>query len=58
MENNEFKTSEEVRENIQKRIISLERRNYNTREFSPVEINQKIKKIIEEEVNKQWLSNL
>lgn len=53
MENNEIVVSEEARENIKKRVVSLERKNYNTKEFTVLEMTQKIKKIIEEEVNKQ-----
>ena len=57
MENKEIVVSEEARENIKKRVVSLERKNYNTKEFTPSEMTQKIRKIIEEEVNRKWLSN-
>ena len=52
MENKEIVVSEEARENIKKRVVSLERKNYNTKEFTPSEMTQKIRKIIEEEVNR------
>lgn len=52
METKDLAVSEEARENIKKRILSLERRNYNTKEFTVSEMTQKLKKIIEDEVNK------
>ena len=52
METKDLTVSEETRENIKKRILFLERRNYNTKEFSVSDMTQKIKKIIEDEVNK------
>lgn len=52
MENKDLTVSEEARENIKKRILSLERRNYNTKEFTVSEMTQKLRRIIEDEVNK------
>lgn len=44
----------EKRINIRKKVIFLEKYNYNQKEFTPPEMVSKIKKFIEEEVNK-WL---
>lgn len=42
----------EKRKAIQKRVLNLERYNYNQKEFTQQEMVAKIKKIIEEETNK------
>lgn len=42
----------EKRKNIRKKVIFLEKYNYNQKEFSREEMLSKIKKFIEEEVNK------
>ena len=48
----ERKISEAARETIKNRVVILEKRNYNTKELAPSEMVARIKKIIEEEVNK------
>lgn len=42
--------SDTTRKQIQSRVIKLERYNYNQKEFCPIEMVSKIKKIIEQEV--------
>ena len=42
--------SDTTRKQIQSRVIKLERYNYNQKEFGPIEMVSKIKKIIEQEV--------
>ena len=50
--NNEVKkVSDETRKTIQKKVIILERYNYNQKEFTTPEMLKKIKTIIEKEVN-------
>lgn len=52
MNNNEVKkVSDETRKTIQKKVIILERDNYNQKEFTTPEMLKKIKTIIEKEVN-------
>ena len=52
---NPLTISEELkakRKNIENRIIALEKYNYNQKDYSQNEMVEKIKKIIEEEINK------
>ena len=53
------KTSSEIRENIKKRVLKLERTNYAQKPdgLKDKEMIEKIKKIIESEVGR-WLLNL
>ena len=42
----------EKRKNIEKKILGLEKYNYNQKDYTAPEMTTKLKKIIEEEMNK------
>lgn len=52
MLNEKTKTEQEIKDNIQKRVLRLERYNLIQKEFSAQVMEDKIRKIIEEEVGK------